>query len=1809
MVTVWKLVSALSTKANTPPGLRRIPPSLADDLFFAQRTVLTYLLQMKRQEGGKILVEPSTLYPGTSGGVPHDSGGGPPSTPSSSPFFSASFQGRRSVYTANTPPPPPPLSVLHDVLSTVSQLPNLERIFKSHFAESENILRVLNAGIFYKMTDDDVLPLVHRFCALFLDTMREQLTSANVLLLATLLQRSDWNWLRGGNENKPSLPHPSLPSGKEKSDRESEGISISASSHDTSHTTVGALSSSAASAARLKATRHHISEEAAHRYKEVEALQGGGGGVGSGSGGSSASSSSSPPFLDATRPSVSGPIQLKHLEHWRENLLADVYRMCYARLRYNLENGFAEDNVPCMCKVPATFKGFHLLQSASVSPYMSFAEFTLFFNLLVDRIRRKQAESQSLTPTFRRSGMGSGDDDDNDGGAGGVEKACKGIPQELIETVTHLLLRLSFFQHMDVVAKHRAISGEELRFIVSVVLSPIPEWSTIGLDAFGKFVQAHYHAHPERGTHPQEVLSTMSLEDQTFLRVFCLRRLASSSLTQMSDCVAHLLPLFVYPTVVQTKGHDAATVVQKVQWVPCSTLYALNLSQKKRLFTVLRTSLHVMRVRPVVRHTVQKMMPSPLPGTPFVDDEVFLQVLTGLAEVFVQKAEDSISRLREAGASSLSPSSSTSTPHSEGILVPEKEDCHAERVLFAQERVRAYFAACEHCWFRYLRCPWLVHPVPFVSDGQERDGRAAMKGGGIPATTAAAPPLPFTTPEEQGYFDAFVRYLLPEEKDQKGGGMPTSSASASPVLPPLLHRENVYGLMDLMVAMCTFLRSVHHPGPSSKALPQDASSPSITTPFRWNIRDPSLALQLEVALLSTVTDLIVQRDTPPVRADLLLHILRYSVQTLTLNYMFWHARQNTEKKKPMRKQLNWDLESPPVPHAATHQARKAHAGGEVVEEEEEEETMLPSYLEAHASATGSVPTAAAKLAAACLDLYMAAKQQHQRAPSPPSPNSTEHSHRAFPGEKAENRTPPPSTLAVGIQGLPQDKQEENQTLVSLAVLSVSLLNGLILPPSHQHLQKQALHPGLLKSLFEDFDTSSASVVHVHELLALVFTQRVPVRDGALVVSATTSTGGGLGPRGTAESREETANSSGVHSRSTASSSMGRYAKSSRRRPVTKVMTPPLRPEEEEGDFVLAVDAADTSLLEAGLLSARRITYHHQCFAPLTLQERIRLVEHCIRIYLSVQHRFCVLDVAQAAGIRCLSACAYLCMDDQLRYHETGRNGEYERRRMSHLSQALWHFYSMAMSRPVHTGPQVEKYTRMILRCLRTRVAMIPHRKGLSVYDESNEICLCTSAVQGRPVQRSTRFTGGFRQDLEEGKEQWSGGKSVGGSGRHHRVRPSSMLADAVVEQWQVKWIHLPQVKKVNEVFVPFIAKLSQQSMSRFTERTGISFSTIPTASRLTSATSVLSSSSSSSSPLGEDGGRSMGGALDAKADGSGGPVSPDYASMTTTTSTSTSHKEDKEFFLLQDAEAHLLAPLTPYERDILFRNVAIRRSLRYAVHGFQMATINTQKDTLPARRAVLLSELYMTIVHTHAHELLPDMWKEICSQMMFFRQIYLRADSPGVCVLDSKMGREVQQFLHQLLVQYLHYEESWKRSPTVRHAVSTTTEPCSLPSIPQTAPSLSSSASSWTETPSVLPLLPSGGGGGPSFSLSGCFLDLSSLSFLYASTVKACQGDALPLLAGRALSPEASPHADATTPDAVPPPSLLRRSPSVVAPEANSMPQHGTLLPSDLILIATNLEREIDAGVKSTAWERLTEKQYFNQVNVLHRGLRDILGS
>lgn len=1758
-----------------------------------------------------------------------------------------------SLSSSPTPPPPPPvvvpstpspLQVLHEVLQILFQLPHFERIFMSHFSESENLLRVMNNGNFYRMTDEDVLPAVQRFCGVFLDTMRDQLTTANLIMITTLLQRSDWNWLRGGNPWKEEQKQE-----KRKDDRASCFSPTPAGRGGVAHP------SSSSSVARLEAMRHHISDEAAQRYQEVERLQGSGG---AGSSGVSSLPSqpgtpaAPPPALDSSRHASHQPIQLQHLEHWREHLLSEVYRMYYQRLQFNVENGFPDDTLPHLCKAPASFQGFHRMQSDSLIHHMSCAEFTLFFNLLSERIKRKQGALHSITPIFSRTRVSTGgggegvdirtEEEDFDGSA--VAKVIQGIPQELIESVGLLLNRLCFFQNMDVVAQHRSIHIEELRFIVSVMLSPIPMWSKIGMKAFRCFVHAHYHAHPERGTHPQEVLSTMKLEDQQFIRVFALRRLMSATLTQLSECFTHLLPLFIYPTVVT----DEKSGKQKVQWCPCSTILFLTVAQKKRLFTVARSSLHLMRLRPVVGNIIEGMIPSPLRDQPFADDEVILQLLTVVSEFFVKHAGGDGKPTSTSSASSFS----SEDPEEINDLVSQEGRREMESVVLCQERVRAYFAACEHCWFRYQKSPWLVRRVSLSSSSSRKE----RSGGGDASSTfpseTAPLQLPFSTPEEQSYFSHFVGYLVPEvegnvDKNVKERDLSSSSSST---LPRLLHSKNVHGLLDLMVAIFTFLRSIHRPGATKHLLNtpsyhRSSSSPSTSTSVRtsasssfscWRISDPSLPQQLEVALLATITHLVTQGTTPPIRADLLQQILRFSVQTLTLNYMFFHARQSTESSSSNSK----------------YQSETTTGS----EDEGEEAAEAFSYLEAVSRERNSVPMAAAELATACLDLYMATSTHSKNTKQ----NSTEgggsaSSTRGGAAEEEKDAaltttTTPP--IAVGIEGVGRDQQEEKQALVSLAVLSVSLLNGLILPPSHQHLQRRALDHTLLKSLFADFDSSATSVVNVHELLALVFTQRVPARDGALVVRsnggrwgapslsamagrtpANDDRGGGGGGARLLEKTEGTTSTDHHQESPSEEGAVVRYSKSGRHRPVTMVMTPPLRADEEENDFILAVDAADTSLLEAGLLSARRITYHHQCYVPLSLQERIRLVEHCIRIYLAVQHRFCVLEVAQAAGIRCLSACAYLCLEDQIQYHEIGRYGEYERRRMSHLAQALWHFYALAMDKPVHTGPQVEKYTRMILLFLRTRVAMIPHRKGVSVYDESNELCVFTSEVHGRRVDRSTRATGGFRQDLEEGRRGGGGGGS-GRGGRNAAMdgrggcpynrfnRRSSMFEDGVVEQWKVRWINLPQVKKVNTIFVQFISKLAVQSMSRFTERTGITFSSTPSAVHL--ADSVLSSFSSS--PLSEP--SKSGSDEESNVCGRSGGLAPKVK------------KSGKEFFLLNDAEDQLLSSLTVYEKDLLFRNVALRRALRYPVHAFQQAIANAQKDNLPSRRAVLLSELYMTIVHTHAHELLPDMWKEVCTQLMFFRQLYLRADSPGVCVMDTKMGKEVQQFLHQLLFQYLHFEETLKTKNTtnnknnmVRDDSTGTTPTSTTPAL--STPSMEGAARS---------CLPGGGGegsnAGPLRSVSGCFLDLSSLSFLYSSTVKASQSEPLSLLtvkpqfrsrtAHRAENSKdflrvgrteedttsSNPHPTATAAEhrftsKSSSYSVVDRREDENNPTTTpllSTTKTGSLLPSGINLIVATMEREIDTALRSAVWENMTEKQYASQVSMLHRALREVLG-
>lgn len=173
----------------------------------------------------------------------------------------------------------------------------------------------------------------------------------------------------------------------------------------------------------------------------------------------------------------------------------------------------------------------------------------------------------------------------------------------------------------------------------------------------------------------------------------------------------------------------------------------------------------------------------------------------------------------------------------------------------------------------------------------------------------------------------------------------------------------------------------------------------------------------------------------------------------------------------------------------------------------------------------------------------------------------------------------------------------------------------------------------------------------------------------------------------------------------------------------------------------------------------------------------------------------------------------------------------------------------------------------------------------------------------------------------------------------------------------------------------------------------------------------------------------------------------------------------------------LMKALSPVDEAVILHNMSLRRALRLPTKVFSAAVASVGKDTMAARRAVLLSELYVNFLHHHAAYLLPTAWKEVCSQLRFFRSVYLWADSPGICVLDSWKGKRMISVMQQLLVEFLAFESS-QLSPEERR----------------------------TQAPNVEHLI----GPGPQASAAGYVLELNSLGYLFSSMTTAMKKEALP---------------------------------------------------------------------------------------------------
>lgn len=1842
MVSCWKLVQALSTKARASPGLHRIPHSLETSLFYAHRFLIVHLIHsastkrqlLSRNYSARVPLVATNSTPSHHNSSSHlplneepmdgDTGN---STSTSSFSQQQQLEEQHACYCA-----------LRDILIILFHIPHMEQMMKQHFSETENILRLVASSYFSHVSEADALPWVHQLAGTVLESHKDQLTTANLVLIATLLHRDDQHWSSGAIKRKESIMKMEsrksmrIQNEVDASPREQESESRHLTSTGSLHQEGNTMGHEPAQNSKTKGMRKGDSNSI-HSYEESE---------------------------DDRASTIAR-------EQWREKLLNEALDLCSARLVQNIENGFPDDNLTSLCQKHTETRGFHILQGESLHQSMTYAEFTFFFTLLTDRIKRKQLLSSASSSSNNEEANqnldlevdGDGVTDSsilgNGGGMSGallhqeskkngsqdtqVER-IPGIRASLVKRVSLALEQLCLFHHLEAIATHRPIHSDELKFILEVALSPVASWSQHGLVAFRRFVAAH-RAHPERGAHPSDILSTMPEEDQCYLRATCLRRLSNAPLAQLAECFMHMLPLFMYPVVVDADHRQMAangnnsillmsakhpsagnsTAKQVVCWKPSPGLRFMSTMQKKRFFSVARSSLYLFRMRPTDIHVVQKMYEkstrvqhtdftgncnknnnnneeapqegaekkenveevsmeasrdSPAAIQRFFssgsgggsrttnDDEVLMDAITSLAEHFVVHAHEehpfpvkahppppmfpqsggitvlvepsSPPSCRPTAALSSPPppvqekrkpsreSSASRQPTTRtavmGLAAEKEADegrkkrLKTHKTMLIQERVRAFFSACEHCLQRHKSSPWLVG-----SGSQTND----------PCVEPAPPP--FTTVTEQSYFDGFVRYLLPEAdrkqlevKISSWNGEADQQQHCFVEIPDLLCVEAVYGLMDLLPSVFTFLRSLlHRPGANGAKVNLALASIQPDGKSSWDCfhgrlqPTPHLGQQLEVALLRTIQHIVVesfnsQSSVDPslsstLRADHLQQVLRYMVQTLTLNYMFWQARSHHRKAEASSAGISTPATGGvDLPLEATSTISGSPAGFL-------SDSMVPfipseatgdGNVEEHGSSAPakdglmSIPLAAAELAAACLNLYVRERDRDAAATTSLTTSS-----------------------AGAVNGLMTVKSSPS-VLVSMAILSVVLLDGLVLPSSHQFLKDKASDKALLLRLFDEFGVVTFSIPHVFELLALVFTHREKPRD--------------------------------EHENETGCSSMSQKSpviEKGSRQPSSSVRSRASLPSASEEDGCLAaIDLEDTVLLEAGLRAARRVAHHHRCYEPLTLQERIRVVEHCTRIYLSIQHRFYVLDLAQKAGITCLSACAYISLEHQFAsIMEGGRGGDYEKRRMQYLSQSLWHFYTMAMARPVHSGPQVEKYLRIILRFLRHHVAMVPHRKGTSTED-SFDLCLIKGTRNGKRWWGPMGSSGYHHHTMPQQSRR--GGTSLRGRAGQHGMNDYNHYVEGGTEGEaalvQVRWKNIEQVQKINEVFNEFIVKLSLQSSSRFAERTGIQ---------------PFSNSSHGTAPSNgkkESLHHHEQQQLPENTHGAGG------SNIHESGTTRVSHMDGKKFFLLNDIEASLLSHLTPHEKAILYRNVALRRAIRQPIHAFQVAITNTQKDNLPIRRAVTLSELYVILVHKHAHELLPALWKEVCSQMMFFRQMYVRADSPGVCVLDTQKGKEVQQMMAQLSAQYLQFE-------TTQHM-----------------PAAATAAANMAYQPAPP---------GPPVSYSGIFMDISTLSFLYASTMASVKDDAFLLGNGgytRASSERASHnHGDGGA-----------KATGKKAEASVTKNYPGLLNPNDLEHLSAVLEKEIEVGA-STAWKHLTERQYASSVNMLHRGLRDIL--
>lgn len=441
--------------------------------------------------------------------------------------------------------------------------------------------------------------------------------------------------------------------------------------------------------------------------------------------------------------------------------------------------------------------------------------------------------------------------------------------------------------------------------------------------------------------------------------------------------------------------------------------------------------------------------------------------------------------------------------------------------------------------------------------------------------------------------------------------------------------------------------------------------------------------------------------------------------------------------------------------------------------------------------------------------------------------------------------------------------EEGADLTSLAVLSVMLLNGMALPPALRHLQQRGMGDEIMVRLFDDFGVHSQSILFLFELLSLAFTRKV-LPPGDVDVSLATAHTSAVG----------------------------------------------------EG-FDMPVDAKDVSVLKAGLKAASRIAGKHKGYEQVSLLERGRIVEHCIRIYIAVAHAFQHSDVAVQAGFRCLSAVAFLSLEHQqvMQQADQKRQDAFARRRLQFFSQAVWAFYCNAISRPVRIGQQVKKYMVVIERFLRHNhhVSMIPVRYITKVGSLGEESSLALV----------------------------------------RNIAPAASSSPSCAHPHTVEWIDIQTVQKVNELFIIQIRRQHHRTAPQLF-RTDDSF------------------------------------VFEGEGDGEDG------------------HETGSS-----------VTPLTPHEAAVLRNNLLLRKSLRAPIHAFLTANTSS-RESGAARRALQVCELYMTIIHDHAHEMLPELWREVCLQMMHFRQISIRAHGHDRnCLLDVGESLKVQSVMQQLLYQYV----------------------------------------------------------------------------------------------------------------------------------------------------------------------------------------------